>query len=654
MLNIDMRKNFIIGLLLFISYYSYSNSIYLKLHDDGSFDIIGTSVKLENCYPSINNNSIKPLKIEVLKNENIIRYFIKGGCLRLSFRFENKGLILNTEVETGEINASIISPVGKSKILGVKYTYSTPMNMNEPSGLRDWPKSKKERSSSICGFVPSEGTSLIVSTRDYRRFHFYSTFFPLDHSENEKMMSLTFQTEMVDLKSFPAIFFNEYSSSYEGMKNEAIKAAKVMNVDLNKNKSYHWCSWYYSYNFISEKKMYDYIEGFEKLSPRVPIQTIQIDEGYQPHVGDWLFASQNFPKGIEPTIKKILSHKYKAGIWIAPYIVGNESKLYKKNPNWILHYNDGTPVKLWTFYDEKRLWGLEDREYYMLDTSNPDVMNYLRNVFRTFRNMGITFYKTDFMKLGAQPSNLVRRHTPGKTSVEYQRELFEMIRSEIGDESFWLGCISQFAPMVGYVDGMRIAGDISSNWAGTNAMFNQSKGCHHLNDVWWQNDPDAIILRKEYNNLNTEEVKTLALWMGMIGGVTNTSDLFHTIPKDRVDLFRFLEPSLKVSTINHPIIEKKFKTEIFVRNYTRQKSWGVLFVNRSSENIDENYSFRDLLNIDRNQLYHWDWDINRMEKVGLKSNVKVKLKPHESRLIYLSVSDTQPGKINLSGEKTGN
>ena len=45
--------------------------------------------------------------------------------------------------------------------------------------------------------------------------------------------------------------------------------------------------------------------------------------------------------------------------------------------------------------------------------------------------------------------------------MEYVRDVLDMIREEIGEESFWLGCIAPYAPFIGLADAMRIAADVS-------------------------------------------------------------------------------------------------------------------------------------------------------------------------------------------------
>ncbi|MGE5557992.1 MAG: hypothetical protein ACM3WV_05195 [Bacillota bacterium] len=54
-----------------------------------------------------------------------------------------------------------------------------------------------------------------------------------------------------------------------------------------------------------------------------------------------------------------------------------------------------------------------------MDTSHPEAFAYLRHVFRTLRKWGAVFYKIDFLDWGFKDSTKVKRHAPGKTSMQY-------------------------------------------------------------------------------------------------------------------------------------------------------------------------------------------------------------------------------------------
>ncbi len=642
-----------IGLFFTTAIFSLAQNIKFDIRPDGTFDVKATNVSLLNCYPAINNSSLKPTKINFTNNASskTIQYTLIDGTLELSFSYEGNALKITPNLKSKTIVADYISILRDAEVKGANKIYRTSKEHMGEGGVKKWPKDKTEFSncSGVTGLVPDSGSTLVIATRDFRKYMSYTNLSPTDRNEGKKMIEVYLAAEGIPVTTLPSFYLTENTSAFLAMQNEAKAVATVMNVKTDKPQSYHWCSWYYAYFYLTDQMLSGYLKGFNTIKPRIPIKTVQIDAGYHPHVGDWLEPSDKFPNGLEASVKEILADGYKAGIWIGPYMVGNRSKLYKEHPNWILRTKDGKPIINLLLYGENRLWGAMDEEIYALDTSNPEVMNYLRNVFRTFRKLGITLFKTDFMLYGAENSNKVIRHTPGKTSMEYQREFFEMIRQEIGPESFWLGCIASFEPLLGFADAMRISGDIAPNWESSITMFTESKGMQHVNNVWFQNDPDAIILRSKYNHMSDMEAKSLILWMGMLGGVINTSDIFHEIPKERTALFRFLEPNETKLTAAIPFIDKDDKFEVLVRNYPNKNAYAVLFINRKEEEISKTYSLQSLIGSEKGICF--DWDENGNQNLGEKTSLNITLKPHESKLIYISKDGKSPQVMTLGGKE---
>lgn len=631
----------------------WSQNIKYNINPDGTFDIIGKTVKLYNCYPAINNQLVKVtgIKITDSNNQKTIQYNTIKGIIEITLAYQNNAITINTNLLSDKLTAESISPIQNAIVEGANRIYRTPECIGGDGGIKNWPKNNDDynRCAIITGLVPDSGSTLIISSRNLSKFISYTYLYPYDNKRTEKLLNVYFSTELVFSKSLPTIYITENASAFDGMKNEAQHIANIAKVQNNKAQSYHWCSWYYAYYHLTEGMVSEYLQGFNSVSPKIPIQTFQIDAGFFPHVGDWLEPSHKFPQGIEKSVKEIISNGYKAGIWIGPYMVGNKSKIYTQHPDWILRHTDGSPIIEMKFYGEERLWGLFDEEVYILDISNPEAMEYLRQVFRAYRKMGITFYKTDFMLYGNTTSHTVKRHTPGKTAIEYQHDLFNMIRQEIGPESFWLGCIAPYAPMIGYVDAMRIGGDVSPEWKGFNNMFRESIGSMHFNNIWWQNDPDAIILRQKFSHLTDAEAKSMILWMGMLGGVINTSDLFHDIPLNRLNLFRFLEPSATKLTTSVPFINNFKKHEVMVRKYEHTNAYAALFVNKTDETKTDSYKIIELTG-SLNKATCFNWEINDAAQIGNIENIEITLKPHECKLMYISENGNGPGNMTLGGK----
>ena len=285
-----------------------------------------------------------------------------------------------------------------------------------------------------------------------------------------------------------------------------------------------------------------------RASPDLGFQYVEIDAGYTPSIGDWLTPNQRWPGGLERAARTILEAGYQPGVWVAPFIVGERSALYREHPDWVLKGADGQPVVQLRSYTEPKMWGNRDSNYFVLDASHPEALAYLDRVFRTLRGWGFSFFKTDFMLWNMHDTATVRRHDMRLTSVEILRRVLEVIRNAIGEDSYLLGCIAPFMPFIGYADGMRIAGDGGARWAepfGPLNLLRELPCDNYCNHVFWQNDPDALLLRDFDTFLTETEVESLVLLQALSGGALNTSDPVHLLPEARKALLRFVLPDGK-------------------------------------------------------------------------------------------------------------
>src|SRR5690606_29401920 len=205
------------------------------------------------------------------------------------------------------------------------------------------------------------------------------------------------------------------------------------------------------------------------------------------------------------------------------FMVGSRSVLARDHPEWLLRGLDGRPIPKWRRYDGSGTPGSLDEETYILDTSHPDALAYIENVFRTLHQWGARMFKTDFVEWGYIDSTKVLRARPGRTSAQYYSEVMQRIRAAIGD-SYWLGCIAYFAPMIGWCDGMRVSSDVGVKWDAAGGTGNdgvgggipnaieETHGCHFFHNVFWQNDPDVTFFREQHIELSQAEVESLAYW----------------------------------------------------------------------------------------------------------------------------------------------
>jgi hypothetical protein len=370
---------------------------------------------------------------------------------------------------------------------------------------------------------------------------------------------------------------------------------KTMKARLRQPPAYHWCSWYYCYNNFDQKQLEEYLEGMISTGMINELRYVQIDAGYFHSAGDWLINNPLWPQGLRGAFEAIRKAGCRPGIWIAPFMIGNRSRLFKDHPDWALRKTDGSLLCRWEWYNEPKVCGYQDEEYYVLDTSHPEAMAYLRNVFRTFKVWGAELFKTDFMLWGYIDSVKVKRYAPGKTSIEYFRDFLKVVREEIGEESYWLACIAPFIPFVGYADGMRIGGDVGYKWEG---MFSPQNMIHSLwgenftNHLFYQNDPDALLLRDFFIKLTDTEVESLALLAAVSGGCLYTSDPVHKLREDRLALLRFIKPDDIRRRPSQPYLDEKRGDIVFVH---RSKNRGIVFIfNKTDGPLTSVYNLGEL------------------------------------------------------------
>jgi alpha-galactosidase len=304
-----------------------------------------------------------------------------------------------------------------------------------------------------------------------------------------------------------------------------------------------WCSWYNLYASISEPIILEHLAAAAQFRDRhrVPLDVFQIDDGFTPEMGDWLEVKPQFPRGMKPVLAEIRAQGFTPGLWIAPFMVGNRSRLYAQHPDWVVTDRaSGKPIAPMTFYGEFR-WHKRSEEYYVLDITHPAAEAYIRKVFRTWtRDWGCSYFKTDFMFFGSDYGpRQARWHVEGLSRIEIWMRMARLIREEIVD-SLWLGCGGPIWAGIGLMDAVRIGRDIGVSWEGhysAESLLRDQASRNFANGIFWQADPDCILLRERFHNLTDEQVRSLALFAGLAGGVLMTSDRLDEISDERARLF---------------------------------------------------------------------------------------------------------------------
>ena len=319
-----------------------------------------------------------------------------------------------------------------------------------------------------------------------------------------------------------------------------------------------WCSWYNLYASLDEAVLREHLAAAKRFrdEKNAPFDTFLIDDGFTPEMGDWLDTKPQFPNGMKPIIGEIEAAGFTPGLWIAPFMVGNRSKLFQAHPDWVVRSRQtGEPLAPMTFYGEFR-WHKRSEEYYVLDVTHPDAERYIRSVFRTWaKDWGARYFKTDFMHLGSfyGPDEAVW-HRDGLSRIAIWMIMAQLIREEIGDAQ-WLLCGSPIWAPIGLVDAMRIGRDVGVSWKGhysAESLLRDQTSRNFGNGILWQADPDCVLLRDRFHDLSDEQVRSLALFAGLAGGILMTSDNLDEVPEARRALLANLAADGQPFTCDFP------------------------------------------------------------------------------------------------------
>jgi alpha-galactosidase len=297
-----------------------------------------------------------------------------------------------------------------------------------------------------------------------------------------------------------------------------------------------WCSWYCFGPRVTSEQV---LQNLDVISHKLPnLKYVQIDDGYQAAMGDWLETGKAFGGDVVPVLKEIRKRGLEPAIWVAPFIAEQGSQVFQQHPDWFIRGTDDKPLmsSLVTF------GGWRHAPWYALDGTHPEVQQHLRKVFSTMRQeWGCSYFKLDANFWGAMHGG--RFHDPKATRIQAYRRGMEAIRAGAGD-SFILGCNHPVWPSFGLIDGSRSSADIKRAWQTFRSIARQTLSRNWQNGRLWWNDPDAVLLT---GDLPDNEFLFHATAIYASGGMVLSGDDLTKIPPARQEILRRLLPPTGVA-----------------------------------------------------------------------------------------------------------
>jgi 2-hydroxy-3-keto-5-methylthiopentenyl-1-phosphate phosphatase len=271
---------------------------------------------------------------------------------------------------------------------------------------------------------------------------------------------------------------------------------------------------------------------------------VQIDDGYQAAVGDWLETNARFPSGLAALAAAIRDAGFVPGLWTAPFCAVPESRLYRERREWLLR-RDGSELRGLLHPS----WSA-DGSVCVLDTSRDDVTAHLRGLFQALVAMGFAYLKLDFLYTAAMRAEAA---DAAASRAERLRRGLDAIRAGAGEEAFLLGCGCPLGAAVGVVDAMRIGPDVAPTWRpapealipgleetvpATRSAVRSILARAWMHRRLWLNDPDCLMVRQRQTHLSREERRSLAAAVAATGGVVVLSDDVPALGEGDRALFR--------------------------------------------------------------------------------------------------------------------
>lgn len=319
------------------------------------------------------------------------------------------------------------------------------------------------------------------------------------------------------------------------------------------------------------------------------VRDIEIDDGYQKnlHLGEWLEATDMFPSGMDGLAKELQKLGMRPGVWLTPFMATEDSKVYREHPNWFVRhsfdwYHADQPVKAYEF-----------------DPTAPGALDWLLDVFRTFKSWGYWFFKNDFSG-GLISSDGKQYHNRKQTGLMRWRWTWRRIKEALGGDG---ACSIQFCGAnniggIGIVDTVRTGSDIGpcvsdSQWK----TIREDTATTGINR-WWQNkrfficDPDNLEVA-EYQNyrlyldtvdfaskwaLSWDEARVRAALVVAVGGNIVLGDRLTLIEPERIEIIKKTLPLYGESAIPLDMFEQTVPSLWWHHVVRPWGSWDVLSV----------------------------------------------------------------------------
>ncbi|MFZ0951040.1 MAG: PKD domain-containing protein [Candidatus Sulfotelmatobacter sp.] len=340
------------------------------------------------------------------------------------------------------------------------------------------------------------------------------------------------------------VMFAAGSNYYSQLENYGAAIRNLHHARVSSDNLLGWWSWTAFYTKITQGTALTNAQWLAEHLKPLGYDYFHFDLGYGYSRGEYATpnASQ-FPRGMWDLTRRISRLGLNIGVWTAPFEVGERAWIYEHHKDWLVHNAHGDPISI---ADAEEVKG---ERLFVLDVTNPDAQEYLRQTYRTLtREWGARYIKLDFMDNTAIEGYY---HRPNTSALEAQRIGLEIIRKIVGDDVLLDKDGSPMLNPVGLVDEGRISQDTGHTFQRSKEAAPGIAARYYMHRNFFVTDPDAFTVSRQLLEERTIEAPvtlngaqvSIAL-AAVSGGMFEIGDDLPTLGSDQERVALVKNPDL--------------------------------------------------------------------------------------------------------------